>query len=63
MQDHNSYSIPPAALTVAEFCRCCAIGKSSFYSLVAAGRIRIRKLGRRTLVPADQVAAFMNNLD
>lgn len=51
-----------AALTVAEFCRTCSIGRSSFYNLVAAGRIRIKKLGRRTLVPSDQVAAFLDSL-
>jgi excisionase family DNA binding protein len=59
----ESAEIPKAALTVAEFCRTCAIGKSSFYTLVAAGRIRVKKLGRRTLVPSDQVAAFLESLD
>jgi excisionase family DNA binding protein len=53
---------PKAAISVAEFCRTCSIGRSSFYNLVAAGRIRIRKLGRRTLVPAGEVAAFLDSL-
>jgi excisionase family DNA binding protein len=55
--------LPRAALTVAEFCRVCSIGRSSFYSLAAAGRIRIKKLGRRTLVPIDQVSALLEGLD
>lgn len=52
-----------AALSVAEFCRVCSIGRSSFYSLAAAGRIRIKKLGRRSLVPIDQVEALLKGLD
>lgn len=53
---------PKAAISVAEFCRTCSIGRSSFYNLVSAGRIRIKKLGRRTLVPAGEVAAFLDSL-
>ena len=48
---------PKAALTVAEFCNTCSISRSSFYLLAAAGRIRIKKFGRRSLVSIDQVVS------
>ncbi|WP_296596630.1 helix-turn-helix domain-containing protein [Phenylobacterium sp.] len=63
MFEEREDPFPKAVLSVAEFCRTCAIGKSSFYTLVAAGRIRIKKLGRRTLVSTDQVAALLESLD
>ena len=62
MTEMGSTGATKAALTVAEFCATCSIGRSSFYVLVAAKRIRIKKLGRRTLVPAGEVAAFLDSL-
>ena len=52
-----------AALTVAEFCTTCSIGRTSFYAAVGEGRIRILKFGARTLVPVSEVAAFLASLE
>ena len=63
MLEQDLIMAPRAAISVAEFCRTCSIGRSSFYNLVSAGLpIRIKKLGRRTLVPAGEVAAFLESL-
>lgn len=35
-------------LTVKEFCRRARIGRTLFYALVRAGKIRLRKLGQPT---------------
>lgn len=51
-----------AALTVAEFCRSLKIGKTHFYAEVKAGRIHIRKSGRRTLVPLSEQQAYLVRL-
>jgi excisionase family DNA binding protein len=53
---------PRAALTVADFCEALSIGKTLFYSEVKAGRIRILKLGTRTLVPSTEIDAFLKSL-
>jgi len=42
------------AFTVAEFLRAVGIGRTSFYELVKSGKIRVIKLGGRTLVPRDE---------
>ncbi len=56
------------ALTVAEFCRRARIGKTLFYAEVAAGNVVIIKRGRKTtafpegrktLVPASQLARYV----
>ncbi len=44
----------PATDTVDQFLQDMQIGRTLFYSLVKQGRIRIVKLGRRTLVPRTE---------
>ena len=39
------------ALTISEFCRFYGIGKTRAYQEIKAGRLRVAKVGRRTLVP------------
>lgn len=42
------------ASSVDEFCAAWGIGRTLFYALVKAGKIRVIHLGRRTLVPSSQ---------
>lgn len=51
-----------AALSVAEFCQAVGIGRSFFYEQLKAGRIKAVKAGRRTLVPATEVANWLGRL-
>ena len=47
------------AFTVEEFLRAVGIGRTNFYNLVKEGKIRVVKLGGRTLIPkseADRIA-------
>lgn len=46
----------PEALTLL------GIGRSTFFELVAAGEIRPVKIGRRTLVPHDELERFVREL-
>ena len=45
----------PLAYSVKEACRVSSIGRTALYQLIAAGRLEARKLGRRTLIPADSL--------
>jgi hypothetical protein len=49
-------------LTVPEAIFTYGIGRSKFYLEVAAGRIRLRKCGRRTLVSADDMEVWVAGL-
>lgn len=55
-------AFPRAALTVYEFCATTSISRAKFYEEVSAKRIRILKSGRRTLVPASEVVAWLDSL-
>ena len=48
--------------TVDEFCQAVRIGRTLFYGEVKAGRINIRKAGRKTLVPRTEREAWLRRL-
>lgn len=48
--------------TVNEFCEALRIGRTFFYSEVKAGKIKIRKAGRKTLVPRSEREAYLIRL-
>ena len=52
----------PRALTVAQFKARYATGHSKFYELVADGEITLRKLGKRSLIDADEAEAWWQSL-
>lgn len=52
-------SFTPLFLSVEEACLSLSISKSFFYLLVKRGRIRIVKLGRRTLVASAEIQRLM----
>ncbi|AUN31767.1 excisionase [Niveispirillum cyanobacteriorum] len=49
-------------MSVADFLSSYSIGRTSFYKEVAAGRITIKKIGRRTLIPRAAAEAWLNSL-
>ena len=51
-----------AAFTIAEFGAAHGIGKSLIYEEIGAGRLRCRKVGRRTLILAGDAEAWRNAL-
>lgn len=50
------------AMSIEDFCRWAGIGRSLAYKEVEAGRLRIKKVGRRTLVTMDAARAWLANL-
>jgi excisionase family DNA binding protein len=51
-----------AAYSVAEVVALANIGRDSFYRLVREGKLPARKLGRRTIVLASDLEAFLKGL-
>lgn len=58
----NKPSIAPIACSVTEFCHAVSIGKTHFYAEVNAGRIKVLKSGRKTLVPISEQQAYLSRL-
>jgi excisionase family DNA binding protein len=48
-------AIGPCFLSVDETCKQLSISNSFFYLLVKRGQLRVIKLGRRTLVPIEEL--------
>jgi excisionase family DNA binding protein len=49
----------PLAVRVREACRLTGIGRSKLYELIAAGEIKIVKIGTITLVPVASLRSFL----
>jgi excisionase family DNA binding protein len=52
----------PLFLPVPEACRAIGVSRSTLYELIAAGEIAIRKIGRKTLIPREELTSFAARL-
>lgn len=50
------------AMSVSAFCRWASIGRTAAYREIAEGRLQVRKLGRRTLIPLSEAERWLNAL-
>lgn len=53
---------PALAYSVEQFCLRYAIGRSSVYEEIRAGRLTIKKVGTRTLISHEEAARWFNAL-
>lgn len=60
MQKHEA---PKLAFTIAEACHAVGIGRSKLYELIGQGRVETRKIGSRTLIPAESLHALISCKD
>lgn len=59
----NFEAVPnKGAFTVSEFCGWAGIGVTKFYAEVKAGKIRLRKIGRKSVVTTTDALAWLNAL-
>lgn len=56
-----SYSLAEQQFTVIEAAKHLKISRAYFYKLVAAKKIRVAKLGTRTIVPGPEVLRFLQD--
>lgn len=52
--DANSFA--PLCYRINDACKLLSISRSHLYDLVAAGEVRLIKIGNRSLVPASEIA-------
>jgi excisionase family DNA binding protein len=50
------------AMSVLEFCQRYGLGRTSAYQEIQAGRLRARKVGRRTIVTQDDAENWLRRL-
>lgn len=52
----------PLLLPVPDACRVIGVSRSTLYELISAGAISIRKIGRKTLIPREDLISFAARL-
>jgi len=55
----KSMVIEPLAYSVSEACRVSSLGRTRLYQLIGEGRLEVRKIGKRTLIPAASLRALL----
>ncbi len=50
---------PAQLLGIEDTCKALGVGRTSVYALLTSGELKSIKIGRRTLVPAIEVAAYI----
>lgn len=52
--------LEPLAYSVNEACRLSSLGRTRLYELIGEGRLEMRKIGKRTLIPAASLRALID---
>lgn len=53
-------ALEPLAYSVGEACRVSSLGRTRLYQLIGEGRLEVRKIGKRTLIPAASLRALID---
>lgn len=61
-ENSNETTFPKIALTVAEASRSTGLSSGYIHRLLSEGKLTRRKVGKRTLILADELKAFVTNL-
>ena len=51
------------AYDIPTFCRVYSIGRTKLYQEIKAGRLQVKKIGRRTIIPAASAELWLQNLE
>lgn len=60
--NHAISTTAKAAFSIAEFCLLVSLGRSRVFEEIRENRLHIVKVGRRTLIPAAEVTAWLERL-
>ncbi|HEX4407374.1 MAG TPA: helix-turn-helix domain-containing protein [Xanthobacteraceae bacterium] len=52
----------PLAYTIRQACSLAGIGRTTIYAEIKSGRLRARKIGRRTLILSDELMDYLRRL-
>jgi excisionase family DNA binding protein len=50
---------PKIGYSIREACQATSLGRSTIYSHIAAGRLRVTRVGGRTIIPTDALHALI----
>ena len=53
-------TIEPLAYSISEACRVSSLGRTRIYQLIKEGQLEVRKIGKRTIIPAASLRALID---
>jgi len=59
MQTDN-HDVPKLAYSIKEACRASSLSRTTIYTHIAEGRLRVTRVGGRTIIPADSLRALIS---
>lgn len=54
---------PKIGYSIREACQASSLGRTTLYNHIAAGRLRVTRVGGRTIIPAENLHAFIAGED
>ncbi|MBU7579825.1 MAG: helix-turn-helix domain-containing protein [Porphyrobacter sp.] len=55
----TKHDLPKIAYSIREACQASSLGRSTLYNHIAAGRLRVVRVGGRTIIPAEALHALL----
>lgn len=55
----DTHDTPPVLLTIEETCTALSLGRTTVHFLIKSGDIRAVRIGRRVLVPRDELERYV----
>lgn len=52
---------PKLGYSIREACQASSLGKTTIYAHIAAGRLRKKRVGGRTIIPADSLQSLITD--
>lgn len=57
------HDTPKLGYSIREACQASSLGRTTLYNHIAAGRLRVTRVGGRTIIPAENLHAFIAGED
>lgn len=52
----------PLLMAIPEVSRCLGVGRTTIYQLIASGELQVVRIGKRSLIPSDNVVNLVDRL-
>jgi hypothetical protein len=60
MDSQTTTNFEPLAYSINEACRVSSLGRTRIYQLIGEKRLQVRKIGKRTIIPAASLRALID---